>query len=52
MGILIQALCLMINKDIGGSGRINENDLRISFHDSDDEIIIEVTTPMIKVTRR
>ena len=35
------ALLLMINKDIGYSGRINENDLRIGFNDSDDEIIIE-----------
>ena len=34
-------LMLMINKEIGGSGRINENDLRIGFNDSDDEIIIE-----------
>ena len=34
-------LMLMINKDIGGSGRINDDDLRISFNDSDDEIIVE-----------
>ena len=35
------ALLLMINKDIGYSGRLNENDLRIGFNDGDDEIIIE-----------
>ena len=31
----------MINKEIGRSDLINENDLRIGFNGSDDEIIIE-----------
>ncbi|MDA9023255.1 hypothetical protein N9I56_07215, partial [Alphaproteobacteria bacterium] len=34
-------LMVMINKEIGRSGLINENDLRIGFNGSDDEIIIE-----------